>query len=214
MYEYLSDLENYYRNSYGNGKINEKLPCLLVGDMLKNLANIDNLPAVTVYFSHSSVLVTLLTSLGVFNDTKSLRYDNYAEQNDRQFRSSEITPFASNVAAIRYQCADNSDKVLFLLNQKLLTMKWCKDGALCTLAEIQDMYSNSSMRDCRPNDFCRLNGENGGDDNLMKMVVERFEKKYCSRGACVNSGSSGIVFPIGTIFFCVSWISIIMLFWK
>lgn len=160
MFEYAQDLKDYYLNSYGHRKTNDKLTCLLIQDMLRKMDNINDTPIVTAYFNHATTLFLLLTSLGTFEDLDGLRYNNYDRQYLRQFRGSEMSPFAGNIAVVRYQCnshANYSDteKILFLLNQKPLAMKWCKGGALCTIDEFKNMYK-SSMRDC-PWEICKMN---------------------------------------------------------
>lgn len=152
MLEYMGDLKDYYYSSYGNKKLNEKLPCNLVKDLVNKMNNVDEQPRVTGYFTHSTTLFLVLTSLGVFEDKTPLRADNFAAQQNRLFYGHDMCPFSANFAAIRYQCSevdkDESEKVLFLLNQKPLAMKWCKNGAVCTFRELKHMYEKSPMSNC------------------------------------------------------------------
>lgn len=48
--------------------------------------------------------------------------NNYFSQQNRHFRTSKISPYAANIAAIKYECNNNDDIVLFLLNQLPLKM--------------------------------------------------------------------------------------------
>lgn len=148
----MGDLKDYYYSSYGNKKLNEKLPCNLMKDLINKMNSADELPRVTGYFTHSTTIFLVLTSLGVFEDKTPLRADNFATQQNRLFHGHDMCPFSANFAAIRYQCSavdkDDSEKILFLLNQKPLPMKWCKNGAVCTLRELKDMYETSPMSNC------------------------------------------------------------------
>lgn len=98
--EYREDLKYYYRNSYGSGG-SAKLPCQLIVDMLNHLES-QTLPKVIGYFTHSSIMQQLLTALGAFKDNESPRADNYQQMMRRKWRSSELSPFATNLAVIKY----------------------------------------------------------------------------------------------------------------
>lgn len=100
MLEYYEDLNYYYKDSYGFG-LAAKLPCQLVVDMLNNLESQAN-PKVVGYFSNSPVIAQFLTALGAFKDNESIRADNYQQMNRRKWRTSEVIPFASNLAVIKY----------------------------------------------------------------------------------------------------------------
>lgn len=195
MYEYLSDLKDYYLNSYGNKKINEKLPCRLFQDIIKKLYNIDAAPIVTTYFAHSTTLMLLLTTFGVFEDEQPLRADNFAQQLNRKFRGSTLSPFAANIAAVRYQCVDvdkfNSEKILFLLNQKPLPMKWCKNQAICTLKEVKVMFESTMPKKCS-HAIC-------DNINATKEANDINAEKTCT---ITKSGSKQISFSILTLIFC------------
>lgn len=42
--------------------------------------------------------------LGLFNDTEPLQAENFKQQKNRQFRTSTISPFSSNIAFVLYYC--------------------------------------------------------------------------------------------------------------
>lgn len=161
IFEYLSDIRDYWQESYGNKAVNAKVPCHLVKDMLNSMAYTDGPIKVSAYFSHSTTLYMFLTALGAYEDAVPLRADNFAQQRYRKFHSSKIVPFGGNFAAIRYECPqvnkESSEKVLFLNNQKPLSVPWCTNGnvGVCTVAEIRRMYENSPMLGC---DARRENG--------------------------------------------------------
>lgn len=98
--EYHEDLNYYYQNSYGTG-LNTRLACSLVVDMLNHLES-QTMPKVVAYFTHSATMQLLLTALGAAKDNDALRADNYQQLARRKWRSSEVSPFASNLAVIKY----------------------------------------------------------------------------------------------------------------
>lgn len=166
--EYHEDLKYFYQNSYGSG-INSRLTCSLVVDMLNHLESQTN-PKVSAYFTHSATMFSLLTALGAYKDNDGIRADNYQQMMQRKWRSSEVSPFASNLAVIKYgKCTahnffkndiqpiilfivdcplDNErNKVLFLLNQKPLYFNWCNIG-LCDWTKVRQMYGSFKQHDC------------------------------------------------------------------
>lgn len=151
--EYLGDLDLYYKLSYGNAPLNTKLPCAAIQDMLRFMENDSSPNKVTAYFSHAELLILLLTAFGTHNDTLPLMGTNYKQQQHRQFRSSQMVPYAANLAAVKYDCdnsttEDGKRKILFLLNQRPLKMKWCGNRSVCTVAEFRKFFDDSPMRDC------------------------------------------------------------------
>lgn len=145
--EYKEDLGYYYQNSYGYPK-GADLACYAVSDMVRHLASPDN-PTVIAYFTHETEIQLFLSALGAKKDLEALRADNYFQMRNRQFRSSELTPFAANVAAVRYQCTDPREpvKVIFFLNEKALMFDWCKVG-LCDWSEVQRRYQRYTEGNC------------------------------------------------------------------
>lgn len=150
--EYLSDLELYYKLSYGNGQLNGKLPCVAIKDMLTSMEDDTTPNKVTAYFSHAELLTMIITALGAYQDEEPLMADNYERMKNRQFRTSNWVPYASNIAAVKYNCPaydePDSVKILMLQNQQPFAMSWCRDGSVCTLEEMQNMFYNSTMSQC------------------------------------------------------------------
>lgn len=100
MLEYHEDLRYYYLNSYGVG-LNNRLACHLVVDMLNHIES-QTVPTVVAYFTHTATIQALLTALGAAKDNDGLRADNYQQMMRRKWRSSEVSPFAANLAVIKY----------------------------------------------------------------------------------------------------------------
>lgn len=63
------------------------------------------MPKVVAYFTHSAAIQLLLTALGAHKDNDALRADNYQQVSRRKWRSSEVSPFAANLAVIKYGIA-------------------------------------------------------------------------------------------------------------
>ncbi|XP_058829522.1 multiple inositol polyphosphate phosphatase 1 [Topomyia yanbarensis] len=145
--EYKEDLSYYYQNSYGYDK-SANLACYAVADMMKHLSRPDN-PQVVAYFTHESEIQLFLAALGALKDLDALRADNYYAMRNRRFRSSALTPFASNVLAVKYQCADPVEpvKVIFFLNEKALMFDWCNVG-LCNWSEVVRQFRRYTDGDC------------------------------------------------------------------
>ena len=79
--EYQGDLKNYYENSYGN-KLAYEIICPLLSDITQNLRDFttNNSEFRGVFrFTWSGTVISLLTMLGVFQNTTHLRADNYQQ---------------------------------------------------------------------------------------------------------------------------------------
>lgn len=70
--------------------------------MLNHL-NSKTRPNAMTYFAHSSLLQAVITGLGWRKDKEPLTADNYESMENRQWKTSEIDPFASNLVAIKYE---------------------------------------------------------------------------------------------------------------
>lgn len=145
--EYLYDLETYYARGYGR-ELNSRLDCAAVKDMIHHLET-DDQPNAIAYFTHSESVLLLLTALRTVKDSEPLRADNYYSMSRRKWRTSEISPFGSNFAAVKYSCPNEveSEKIMFFLNEKPLYFDWCKVG-LCNLNEVKDRYKEYTEVNC------------------------------------------------------------------
>lgn len=125
----------------------------------------------------------VLTALGTFHDAIPLLGSNYYQQQNRLFATNKFLPFAANFAAIKYECVANQpDQVLFMWNEKPISMPWCVNGEICTLDEIENMYRNSTMNNC-PCDIC---GNEFARISMEKLSPTIFSK---NDAACINFDS-------------------------
>lgn len=154
--EYAEDLKYYSETGYGNPDVNANVACETVKDMLRNLDSKEN-PVVSAYFAHSSTIQLMLTALDAVHDAIPLRADNFAQMSRRKWRISEISPFAANLAAIKYDCPNDNErtKVMFFLNQKPMDFPYCNVG-LCNWSDIKRIYQRFDGADC-PKTFCKPN---------------------------------------------------------
>lgn len=58
---------------------------------------------VVALFTHSSSLQQFQVSLGLFQDDQTLTGENYENQKGRKWRTSLMSPFATNIAAVLYR---------------------------------------------------------------------------------------------------------------
>lgn len=61
-----------------------------------------------------------------------------------------MSPFASNVALVKYECGASAAKVKLFLNQNLVKPKWewCSSDGVCGFDEFINHYSNYTSADC------------------------------------------------------------------
>lgn len=135
------------KSGYGR-KINEKIACAAVADMMKHIES-KELPQMIGYFSHSSAIQLFLVALGIARDHEALRADNYLHQSRRKWKSSELGPYAANLAAIKYDCPSDNErnKVMFFLNEKPVDLEWCRVG-LCNWSDVKKHYEHFQNANC------------------------------------------------------------------
>lgn len=145
--EYREDIHYYYKSGYGHA-LNEKLACATVADMMKHLES-KELPQMIGYFAHASTIQLLSVALGIAKNAEPLRADNYLAQSRRRWKSSEISPFAANLAAIKYDCPNDSErnKIMFFLNEKPVDLDWCRVG-LCNWSDVKRHYEHLQNANC------------------------------------------------------------------
>lgn len=149
--EYHEDLVYFYKSSHGS-KLNGNIKCAAIKDMLNRLDS-DTGPKTTVYFSHSAALQLFLTGLGAMRDDVDLKADNFAKMYTRRWRTSVISPFAGNVAVVRYNCTER-DQVKIFLNEKLVHLDWCQANGACDWQNLKDRYALYVNGNCDQM-FCR-----------------------------------------------------------
>lgn len=160
--EYQNDLNYYYKSGYGNS-MNQRMACPLVKDMFEKFSKTATLQNPTLtdigalgsfYFSHTTMILLLLTRLDIAHDKVPLDHDNFATQNKRLWRTSLIDPFAANLAAVFYKCSQGEEnQVAFYLNEHIVDYPGCNVG-LCPWSFLENKFKSVVQPDSCNLDFC------------------------------------------------------------
>jgi len=95
-------------------------------------------PKGVFYFGHSSNVFSAIVRLGFARDTTPLLSSNFNSMRGRKWKSSYLSPFASNLMAVLYDC-HGEKKVTFFLNEVPMTVE--KYGCtLCPWKLIENMF--------------------------------------------------------------------------
>lgn len=101
MLSYADDLKHFYKTGPG-AEINSKVACPLIADFISHLDGNDD--RTVVMFSHSSSMGLFFNALGVgLGDDKLSSGDYEKFMISRNFRTSNILPFAANFAIVKYE---------------------------------------------------------------------------------------------------------------
>lgn len=104
--EYFEDVDLYYRVGYGrpeHRRLYENIMCFQMQDMLRFIQSNDvNDHNARIFNGHVN-LVLLLTNFEAFDGDAPLTRHNFAQQSQREWRSSVNMPMAANLAVIRYE---------------------------------------------------------------------------------------------------------------
>lgn len=100
--EYGEDLGYYYEAGYGFN-MNKNILCETMQNMLQFLQNDSEEAPARILVTHSSSMQLLMVSLGLYEDEIPLTRSNFEQQHSRKWRTSLQTPFASNLAVVRYE---------------------------------------------------------------------------------------------------------------
>lgn len=96
-----------------------------------------------------------MTTFDMFNDQLPLRANNRPLMDDRKFRTSDIVPYASNVAMVLYACGEgpNSFAMKFFANEQEVLLTGC-EGTICTYDFIRQKYSQH-IDHCNLESLCK-----------------------------------------------------------
>lgn len=129
--EFREDLSYYYKYSYGN-KLNSKVACALVQDLVKEIEaaaeDKDGYDKLSLKFGHTQTVLFLQTFLGLHQDPEPLVANlSKSAIDNRIFRTSKIATFASNVA-FQMLRKNKSDKfVRILVSETPVKLTGCSD---------------------------------------------------------------------------------------
>jgi len=147
VYDYSKDLEKYYEYSYPF-PLSSKMSCLLLKDVIQQLNSSSSKPVLK--FAHEETVMPLVTLLGLFNDGEILRH-NTTGFLTRKMKISTITPFAGNIAFVRYKCG-NEDLIQVIINEKVQHVPYCSPQG-CTIPQLQNILTTNAG-DCDFDTMC------------------------------------------------------------
>ncbi|KXN71746.1 phosphoglycerate mutase-like protein [Conidiobolus coronatus NRRL 28638] len=176
--EFENDLDDYFTYSYGSG-----LNSYMATELMSKLFNYTKLiyehpqsgekaPRGVFMFGHSETIQFLVTFLDLFRDKVPLRWDmGRPERDGREYRTSKIAPFASNLDFEIYSCKQHSEseasnrqvqfkgselEELFIqvkLNENAIINPSCNDK-LCSLTKFLNYYEQKLSQNFE--NLCKL----------------------------------------------------------
>lgn len=113
---------------------------------------------------HSTTVLSLMSTLGLFRDELPLLASNRDQLIDRNFKTSNIAPYSANVAFVVYACdnymteagSGRSFLIQLLVNEEPVMIPGC-DSLLCPYNEVRDRYY-SLVKECNIADICFSSG--------------------------------------------------------
>ncbi len=101
-------------------------------------------PAGTFYFGHLSAVVMLYTTLGLFEDSTPLLYDNFEESANRNYRTSVWGSFSGNAEFVLYECDEDGEeptrRLLAMRNERQVNLLGCEEQPLCSWEQFLSLY--------------------------------------------------------------------------
>ncbi|XP_065205104.1 multiple inositol polyphosphate phosphatase 1-like isoform X2 [Planococcus citri] len=162
VFEYLYDMNRYYKRGYGSRFVNQ-LGCPVVQDMMQSLLYANQKLSKThkgkFLFSHMETIIPTTVKLGLYKDEEPLRHDNYQKMiKKRKWRLAQFDPFAANIIAVLYKCF-NQTKVVIYQNERPSVFPQCNNSSFCSLEILQRMFSDVFNKDECNTEFCQLHSE-------------------------------------------------------
>ncbi|XP_018308904.1 multiple inositol polyphosphate phosphatase 1-like [Mycetomoellerius zeteki] len=154
--EYEEDLFYYYNGGPGE-EINSQLGCYLIRDMVDHFTKLevnDDEPKGVFYFTHSQMMMLFLTAMRIVQNPIALTATNFRDMDHRNWRISQLVPFAANFAAVFHRCnsSDAPFKVVFYLNENPLIIEGC-ENEVCDWMQLKKkldaIATNCSMEVCK-----------------------------------------------------------------
>lgn len=168
LLEYGEDLKYFYKSGYGN-QMSEKIGCSPVKDFYEKFEKTVNGDTsgskATVFFTKASTLLNVLTAMGIGRDYAPLP----TERTRRNWKTSELSPFGANLAAVLYQCTGNDYKVMFFLNEVPVELPECSVG-LCSWSIVEQKYQGM-VKNCNVDDICN---KNSGHNFYVNYILYTF----------------------------------------
>ncbi|CAC5425900.1 MINPP1 [Mytilus coruscus] len=156
-------LADYYTIFYGH-PLTPKISCPMWEDVFASLDNaIKMFDANQSYllgdlrFGRSTTMDSFYAALGLFNDHKALRADNYAEMKNRIFYQAKTTTFGAHVAFILYNCGGSGPENYMLkmfVNGKPMVIPKCGSDT-CQYLDVKRKYGDL-IEHCQWRQICSV----------------------------------------------------------
>lgn len=97
--------------------------------------------------SHKTVLLSVMAALGLYEDEQPVLASNKASMADRKFKTSQISPFSSNIGFVLYSCQHNQGdlkrtfRLQVMVNEKPVQLPAC-DSILCPYEQVRAAYAH------------------------------------------------------------------------
>lgn len=104
LWEYYQDLTSYYASGYGvrDQRLLQNMLCGLIQDLLLHMQSENDAdPMVRIFITHT--VQAMLVALGTFRDTWPMHQHNFGQQFDRNWKTSLIGSYGSNLAVVRFE---------------------------------------------------------------------------------------------------------------
>ena len=172
--EYREDLEYYWIDGPGF-PITAAQSCIVMDNLIHSFMTASNVEEEqrihgVFYFSHSGAVLKYMAFLGLYEDVEPLRSDNFDSMKDsRQWRTSNIGPFAANVVFVLFDCRteeasdyhEDFTEVQLYVNERLMKIPGCGEE-VCTLTRMKEAYS----KPCNFQELCSLEEEGVSDTEV------------------------------------------------
>jgi len=143
--EYHEELKYWRSHAYGesNRKVNELVACPLMQKAVESLENRN----VTVFFGHQDGLTTLLTMMGINEDSVAPTHDNYPNtppgEEERHYHLSKMNPMGGNFGLVLTECDQEPKlRVSAYLQEKLIKLPKCGHTE-CDWDQFKEIYQEA-----------------------------------------------------------------------
>ncbi|XP_034951468.1 multiple inositol polyphosphate phosphatase 1-like [Chelonus insularis] len=139
--EFSEDLRYFYTDGYVYPLTAQQV-CPVMVDMFQFFRSNDTFRTMAS-FTHSEAVLKALTFLGIYNDNKTFYHDSFESSRDRLWRASLIDAFASNIAFVSYNCESSGQSILFMHQERIVTIPGCPEGVPCPLNIMEEKFPDN-----------------------------------------------------------------------
>lgn len=141
--EYADELETFYEQGPGY-KINYEIAAVLLQDIfgyMKNFTTGDTNVVGNFRFAHAETTLPLIVLLGYSDETALLASFSDKQINSRKFRSSALSPMATNIEFRLYQSTLNKKYYVQILVQEVVAVIPGCGKVFCELSKLEKLWS-------------------------------------------------------------------------